>query len=89
MGIERRVEVEARYFMLLSHLLVGTQRIGITHERAARFFETVLPLKTVDLPFPFPTLRVMIQFHASRTSDIGLRWLIDQLRAEVAGDLSP
>ena len=90
MGIVRRVEVEARYFMLLPHLLVGTQRIGITHERAARFFEKILPLRTVALPFPFPKLRAMIQFHSSRTSDSGLRWLIDQLLMDVgAGGEGP
>lgn len=86
MGMERRVEVETKYFMLLPHLLVGTQRIGITHGRAARFFETILPLRTVPLPFPFPRLRAMVQFHATRTSDTGLRWLIDQLRLELTLD---
>jgi len=90
MGMERRVEVEARYFMLVPHLLVGTQRIGITHERAARFFEKLLPLRTVPLPFSFPKLRAMIQVHSSRASDSGLRWLIDQIRLEVgSGEQSP
>lgn len=80
LGIERRIEVLVAGFSVVPELLVGTQRLAIMHERLARSAATHLPISFCDLPFEFPAMREMIQYHRGRTADPGLIWL----RAEIA-----
>jgi hypothetical protein len=40
------------------------------------------PLAIADLPFEFPVMREMIQYHRARSSDEGLRWLCNQLQQQ-------
>jgi len=44
-------------------------------ERLARRMCAIHPLRAQPLPFPFPAMREMMQYHATRQTDEGLNWL--------------
>jgi LysR family transcriptional regulator, nod-box dependent transcriptional activator len=84
-GRERQVEVVVSSFVQVPELLVGTSRLTVMHERLAQALATRLPLAFQPMPFEFPVMREMIQFHRGRMSDASLGWLIARLR-EAARD---
>lgn len=75
LGIERRIEVLVAGFSVVPELLVGTNRLAIMHERLAASAATHLPVAYCDLPFAFPVMNEMMQYHRTRASDPGLLWL--------------
>lgn len=79
MGIQRQIEVETSSFTSIPWLLSGTNRLAFMHERLARRMSEIFPLASVSIPFPFPVMREMIQYHRSRTTDEGLIWLRQKL----------
>lgn len=80
MGIVRRVEIEAPSFSTIPWMLMGTQRMAVMQVRLARRLMAAFPLAMAPLPFAFQPMREMIQYHRTRTSDEGLRWLMARLR---------
>jgi len=80
LGINRRIELLVSAFSVVPELLVGSNRLAIMHERLAMSAAAHLPITFVDLPFEFPRMTEMIQYHRSRDTDPGLKWL----RAEIA-----
>lgn len=83
-GSPRRVEITCGCFTMVPWLLCGTQRLAVMHERLARQMAARFPLMLSPLPFEFPVMREMVQYHKSRAGDDGLRWLREQLRTEAA-----
>ena len=55
-------------------------KLTVMYERLARLFAQRLDIAIAELPFDFPVMREMIQFHESRKHDTGFRWLIDQAK---------
>ncbi len=53
------------------------------HERLARAMAANYAIVHAELPFPFPVMREMAQFHRSRTDDAGLAW-VHEIRRELA-----
>jgi hypothetical protein len=51
------------------------------HERLALAAAQMFPIVYQPLPFPFPVMEELVQFHQTRAADEGLRWLRSQLRA--------
>ena len=84
-GRERQVEVVASSFVQVPELLLGTARLTVMHERLAQALAARLPLAFQPMPFEFPVMREMIQYHRGRISDASLGWLIARLR-EAARD---
>lgn len=84
LGYQRRVEIYAPHFSAIPWLLQGTNRLAVLQERLARKFAKVLPLKIAPLPFEFPKMRMMAQYHTAKTSDQGLKWLRQCLKASAA-----
>lgn len=84
MAIERHVEITCGCFTLVPWLLCGTMRLAVMHERLARQMAGAFPLAIAPLPFDFPVMREMIQYHRAREADEGLRWLRGQLRQQAA-----
>ena len=80
LGMDRRVETVASSFLQVPELLIGTPRVTVMHARLARTLAQRLPLAWQALPFEFPVMREMIQFHRGRISDASLGWLIARLR---------
>lgn len=84
LGRRRVVEVTASSFAVLPWLLIGTQRLTLMHERLARLAARHCPIRYAPLPFPFAPLKELAQFHETRASEQGVRWLIDQIRRQAA-----
>lgn len=80
-GDERRIEVIAPSFSLVPWMLPGTHHLALMHERLAKTFVPLLPLKMVASPIELPRMREMVQFHEARTHDAGLQWLLAKMLA--------
>ncbi|HEY8509076.1 MAG TPA: LysR family transcriptional regulator [Steroidobacteraceae bacterium] len=78
---DRRVEAVASSFTVLPWLLVGTPRLALMHKRLAVLLAKSMPIAFAPLPFPFPMMREMVQYHRTRSADEGLRWLISEIRS--------
>jgi LysR family transcriptional regulator, nod-box dependent transcriptional activator len=84
MGYRRRIDVTCGCFTLLPWLICGTHRLTVLHERLARQIAARFPLALAEIPFDFPVMREMIQYHKAREADQGLRWLRRELKAQAA-----
>src|SRR5690606_34909149 len=77
---ERRIEVIAQSFIQVPWLLRGTRRLAVMHERLAKVSAPVFELAVRDAPFRLPIMHEMMQYHVTRASDAGLRWLRERLK---------
>ena len=75
-GIERRIDIIAPNFGVVPHLVVGTQRVATMHSRHARLYQRILPLRVVEAPAGFPTMREMVQWHRHLDTDPAIRWFV-------------
>ncbi|MBO9580446.1 MAG: LysR family transcriptional regulator [Sphingobium sp.] len=75
----RKVEIVVASFASAPWFLLGTPRLAVLHERLARAMIPMFDLTYAPVPFEFPAMREMIQFHEARASDQGLLWLREQL----------
>ena len=78
----RVISVFAPSFSVVPWFLVGTHRLAVMQGRLAETYKSVLPLRSAPLPFEFPSMRVMAQYHSARAADQGLLWLLDRLRGQ-------
>lgn len=85
MGRERLVEVTVSSFASAPWFIEGTARLAVLHERLVRQIARRFNLVWAPMPFAFPTMQEMMQFHESRADDAGLTWLREQMR-EVAAE---
>ncbi len=79
----RRIEVCMPNFTALPHSVVGTDRIATMYRRHAELFSHILPIKVHPIPFDMPEAEFYMQWHESRDSDPGLRWLRSTLLSQV------
>lgn len=77
---ERRIEVLVSSFAVAPEMLVNTRRLAVMHERLAMAYAERLPISFVEMPFPFPIMREILQYNRTRREDAGLRWLIQQAK---------
>jgi DNA-binding transcriptional LysR family regulator len=80
LGVNRRVEVTTMNFNSLAQYIVGTQRIGTTHRRMARYYCRYLPVRIVPCPYELPPFVEAMQWHKYFSSDPSLAWLRDVLK---------
>jgi hypothetical protein len=59
---------------------MDTPRLTLMQERLARSLAKTLPIAWQPLPFEFPIMREMIQYHRDRGSDPALGWLVARIR---------
>ena len=78
-GSSRRIEVAVPSFTMVPWLVQGTDRLAIMHERLFRQMSETFPIVSAPLPFNFPTMREMMQYHQARSDDEGLTWLRQKL----------
>jgi LysR family transcriptional regulator, nod-box dependent transcriptional activator len=83
---DRRIEAMVSSFTLIPWLVVGTHRLALMHKRLAVVMAERFPIAFAPLPFPFPTMPEMMQYHRTRSADDGLRWLIDEIRRGAQDD---
>lgn len=88
-GQARRIEIVAPFFSAVPWMLPGTSRLAIMHERLAKTLTPNLPLKLTALPFEFPLMKEMMQYHRMREYDGGLRWLMDLIQGRAAASRDP
>lgn len=74
LGYKRKIDIFAPHFSAVPWLLLNTGRIAVLQQSLAVKYSQVLPLKTAPLPFDFPIMRLMAQYHTVRESDQGLCW---------------
>ena len=80
MGRHRRIEIEVGSFASVPWFLLHSPRLAVLHKRLLRAIIPHFDLAFAPMPFPFPRLREMVQFHEARRDDAGLGWLREQLR---------
>lgn len=81
LGVSRRIGVTVPSFAAVPWMLVGTRRIALMHARLATLMAANLPIVTSPMPFEFPMMREVLQYHRARGADPGLTWLRGQLLA--------
>ncbi len=89
LGKVRHVEILAPSFTMVPWLLLGTPRLAIMHERLAVAMAAHFAIAHVELPFEFPPMREMAQFHSARARDEGLSWLRQELATIAGGIVRP
>lgn len=87
LGVTRRVGVTVPSFAAVPWMLAGTQRIGLMHARLATLMAASLPITTSPIPFEFPLMREVLQYHRARGGDPGLAWLRAQVLAMARGGI--
>ena len=83
-GQRRRIEVISMAFTLLPQLVAGTDLIATMHERLARKYAKLFPLRLIPPPMQIPTLTECVQWHKYHDFDPGILWLRRLLAQSVA-----
>lgn len=76
----RRIDIKVASFLIAPEMVVNTTKLTVMHERLAQLFAKRVEITLAELPFEFPIMREVIQYHESRQNDTGLRWLIEQVK---------
>lgn len=84
-GRERRIDMLVSSFTQAPELLLGTLRLTVMQGRLARALALRQAVAWQPMPFEFPVMREMVQYHRARSADQGLAWLVEQLH-EAARD---
>lgn len=77
---KRRVDITVSSFLLAPEMVVNTLRLTVMHQRLAETFARRMPIAFVPMPFAFPAMREMMQYHRTRASDTGLVWLRERIK---------
>ncbi|MEY4640538.1 MAG: hypothetical protein RLZZ227_532 [Pseudomonadota bacterium] len=80
----RRIDIVCASFLAVPWMLPGTNRIAMMHERLAQLMVKKLPLRIAPLPFEFPLMREMVQYHSARVADSGMQWMLEALLEQAA-----
>lgn len=79
MGRVRRVDVIVGSFTAIPWLLEQTSRLELVHRRLPEAMLHHFDMAMAPIPFDFPIMREIIQFHSSRAQEAGVAWLRAQL----------
>lgn len=69
-------------FLLAPEMVVSTDRLTVMHERLADFFAARIPIVKTALPFIFPAIKEHVQYHSARSSDAGIQFILQMIKAE-------
>lgn len=89
MGKSRRIEIVVGSFASAPWFLQGTSRLAVLHERLTRAIIPRFDLAFAPMPFEFPRMREMLQYHEARANDAGLAWLKQELFRIASGPIYP
>jgi LysR family nod box-dependent transcriptional activator len=73
------VEVEVGSFSAVPFLLVDTNRVALMHERLAKIFAKMLPLRLLPCPVDIPPIQEIVQWNLYNSNDACMIWVRDQL----------
>ena len=84
-GLTRRVDITARTYTVIPHLIVNTQRIATVHSNLASIYAHLLPIRIVEPPFEVPQIAESVQWHSFRNPDPGIAWMRKCLQEAAQG----
>ena len=88
MGKTRRIDVIVGSFTAIPWLLEETNRLALIHRRLAEAMLGHFDMAMAAIPFDFPIMREIVQFHSSRAQEAGVAWLTTQLHRSMNDQLS-
>lgn len=88
-GIERKVALTVSSFLVVPEFLVESNRLAVMHRRLAERMRDKWSIAFQPLPFPFPPLVEILQYHRARANDAALQWLIAQIVAQEGAQAEP
>lgn len=74
LGIRRKIVVAVPSYLLVPHLIIGTNHVGVLQRRAAVHLSKSLPLRIDPLPLEYPKLTFGVQWQAFRGADPAMIW---------------
>jgi LysR family transcriptional regulator, nod-box dependent transcriptional activator len=80
----RRIDIVCSSFLAVPWMLQNSRRIAVMHERLARLMVKQLPLALAPLPFEFPLMRELVQYHSAKADDGGIQWMLNALLTQAA-----
>jgi DNA-binding transcriptional LysR family regulator len=78
------VDIYTPSTMTMPKLLIGTKRIAVVTRSMAQVFSSTLPLTYLPSPVELQPVRIVMQAHPARDSDVGLSWLKSRVREVLA-----
>lgn len=88
-GLERRIAVLTPHFLVVPHLVAGSDYVCTLAARVARAFAAQLPLQLFEPPLPLPPFTVGLCWHNRSDGDPAHRWLRERLLRLVAEVIDP
>lgn len=79
LGRRRDIAILAPSFTAVPWMLPNTPYLAVMLKRLAVFMAKRLPLAIAPLPFRFPRMREMIQYHVIKRLDSGIQWLLKRI----------
>lgn len=79
--IARRTDLIVSNYLLIPHLIVGTDRMAVMFQRQAQLFEQRLPIRSSALPFSIPGPEALLIRSPRFQDDEGVQWLVDEFIA--------
>lgn len=83
-GIHRRIELRVPNFSALPPAILGTDRIATMYRRHAEYFARFFPISIHAPPVDMPNVTEEVQWHSLRSSDPGLKWVVERLAHHAA-----
>lgn len=84
-GLTRRIGVQLTTFLMVPHILIGTERIATVPLRMAKHLVRTHPLKVLTPPIAVPRFTLYAGWHEIHRNDPGHRWLRQKLCEPSAG----
>lgn len=84
LGIQRRVVAAAPRFTIAFAMVAQSDAVCVAPRRLAQAYGAAFQLRLFDLPSPLPAIEVIAVRRP--TPDLGIDWLLDQVRRTMAAD---
>lgn len=78
------VDIYTPSTITMPKLLIGTERIAVVPQSMAQVFASTLPLTYLPSPVELQPVRIVMQTHPARDSDVGLSWLKSRVKHVLA-----
>lgn len=82
-GINRKEDVRISSFLLAPEMVINSNRLTVMHERLAKKFAKIMPVRIAKMPFEMNTMSEYLQFNQAREMDLGLKWLIKEVKSQI------
>ena len=80
-GKTRRIALAVPHFLVVPHIVAGTDLVATLANRVARMFTEVLGVATMPPPVQIPKFQIALAWHERNHNDAPHRWLREQIIA--------